>query len=181
MRRFRLVQPDDAEVMRDSNWVRYDSGSLVIGDLVRLVEGDVVPADCVVMGLGMGNVDDAHVVNDDEDDDGDDSMVDEEETGTGGTHDDYDDVEITVDARLVTGEIVPTRIRRRRNGTVGGGATTLYYGSRVLRGSCVAVVIATGERVVLSKLIRARRWPTSKDLSEEVLEMTRMENEGMII
>ena len=72
MRRFRLVQPDDAEVMRDSNWVRYDSGSLVIGDLVRLVEGDVVPADCVVMSLGMGDVDDAHVVNDDDDDEDDD-------------------------------------------------------------------------------------------------------------
>jgi magnesium-transporting ATPase (P-type) len=177
MRRFRLVQPDDAEVMRDSNWVRYDSGSLVIGDLVRLVEGDVVPADCVVMSLGMGDVDDAHVVNDDDDDEDDDDGA---ETG-GGTHDGCDDAEIAVDARLVTGEIVPTRIRRRRNGTVGGGVTTLYYGSRVLRGSCVAVVIATGERVILSKLIRARRWPTSLDLSEEVLEMTRMENEGVIL
>ncbi|KAL3821882.1 hypothetical protein ACHAXA_008416 [Cyclostephanos tholiformis] len=202
MRRFRLVQPDDAELLRDSNWVRYDHGGVVIGDVLRLVEGDVVPADCLVIGLGMGRIDDTSVANDDDDDDDDDDEddsdvlannaggVDGGGRGGGGTRDDYydrdhddDDDEITVDARLVTGECRPTRIRRRRNGTVGGcdgggGLTILYYGSRVLSGSCVAVAIATGERVTLSKLIRAGRWPPSMDLSEEVREMARMENEN---
>ena len=40
MRQFRLVQPDDAEVLRDSRWVRYDPCSLVVGDVIRLAGGD---------------------------------------------------------------------------------------------------------------------------------------------
>ncbi|KAL3801555.1 hypothetical protein ACHAW5_005066 [Stephanodiscus triporus] len=173
MRQFRLVTPDDAEVLRDSTWVRYDHGSLVVGDVIRLVEGDVVPADCLVVGLGMDRIDASSVVDDDDDCEGGDSGEEEEDGGGGGA----DGEEITVDARLVTGEIRPARVVRRRNGTVGSGAT-LYYGSRVLRGSCLAVVIATGRRVALSKLIGAGRWPPCADLSEEVREIARMESEG---
>jgi len=42
MKQFRLVQPDDAEVLRDGSWIRYDHTSLVICNVFRLVEGDVV-------------------------------------------------------------------------------------------------------------------------------------------
>ncbi len=42
MKQCLLVQPDDAEVLRDGSWIRYDHASLVIGNVVRLVEGDVV-------------------------------------------------------------------------------------------------------------------------------------------
>ena len=167
MRQFRLVTPDDAEVLRDSTWVRYDHGSLVVGDVIRLVEGDVVPADCLVVGLGMDRIDASSVVDDDDDCEG----------GDDGGKEDGDE-EVTVDARLVTGEIRPARVVRRRNGTVGPAGATLYYGSRVLRGSCLAVVIATGGRVALSKLIDAGRWPPRSDLSEEVREIARMESEG---
>jgi magnesium-transporting ATPase (P-type) len=51
MKAFREVQPEDAEILRDGKWTRYDSAGLVVGDIVRLDEGDVVPADCVVMTL----------------------------------------------------------------------------------------------------------------------------------
>lgn len=40
--------PEDAEVLRNGKWMRYDAASLVIGDVIRLEEGDVVPADCVI-------------------------------------------------------------------------------------------------------------------------------------
>mmetsp|Transcript_5002 Transcript_5002/g.12838 ORF Transcript_5002/g.12838 Transcript_5002/m.12838 type:complete len:236 (-) Transcript_5002:160-867(-) len=40
--------PEDAEVLRNGKWMRYDAASLVIGDVIRLEEGDVVPADCVL-------------------------------------------------------------------------------------------------------------------------------------
>mmetsp|Transcript_21982 Transcript_21982/g.46367 ORF Transcript_21982/g.46367 Transcript_21982/m.46367 type:complete len:241 (-) Transcript_21982:304-1026(-) len=40
--------PEDAEVLRNAKWTRYDAASLVVGDVIRLEEGDVVPADCVI-------------------------------------------------------------------------------------------------------------------------------------
>jgi hypothetical protein len=49
MKAFAAVQPDDAEVLRGGKWTRYDAASLVRGDVIRLEEGDVVPADCVVV------------------------------------------------------------------------------------------------------------------------------------
>mmetsp|Transcript_27308 Transcript_27308/g.31171 ORF Transcript_27308/g.31171 Transcript_27308/m.31171 type:complete len:210 (+) Transcript_27308:120-749(+) len=49
MKKFREIQPDDAEVLRDSKWTRYDSASLVRGDIIRIMEGDTIPADCVLL------------------------------------------------------------------------------------------------------------------------------------
>jgi len=51
MKTFRMIKPEDAEVLRDGNWVRYDSTSLVKGDIIRLEEGDIVPGDCVVLSV----------------------------------------------------------------------------------------------------------------------------------
>lgn len=49
MKTFRMIKPEDAEVLRDGKWVRYDATSLVPGDIIRLEEGDIVPGDCVVL------------------------------------------------------------------------------------------------------------------------------------
>ena len=49
MKTFRMIKPEDAEVLRDGHWVRYDATSLVRGDIIRLEEGDIVPADCTVL------------------------------------------------------------------------------------------------------------------------------------
>ena len=49
MKAFAAIKPDDAEVMRSGKWIRYDATSLVKGDIIRLEEGDVVPADCAVL------------------------------------------------------------------------------------------------------------------------------------
>mmetsp|Transcript_24894 Transcript_24894/g.53705 ORF Transcript_24894/g.53705 Transcript_24894/m.53705 type:complete len:237 (+) Transcript_24894:191-901(+) len=160
MKTFRLVQPDDAEVLRDGKWIRYDHASLVVGDVVRLVEGDVVPADCTVISLGMDHVDAT-------------TVVDEESNAKTG----IENLEITIDSHLITGETKPRQISNQPNGTV--DSKTLYYGSRLLEGACIAVVTATGNRVVLAKLIREGRWPPPTDLSEEVEEINRMENEDM--
>lgn len=54
MKAYRQMQPEDAEVLRDGRWIRYDASSLVRGDIVRLEEGDVVPADCMVLQLEDG-------------------------------------------------------------------------------------------------------------------------------
>ena len=51
MKAFRAIEPEDAEVLRGGTWIRYDVTSLVQGDIIRMEEGDVVPADCVVLDL----------------------------------------------------------------------------------------------------------------------------------
>ena len=162
MKQFKLVQPDDAEVMRDGQWIRYDHASLVVGDVVRLVEGDVIPADVAVISLGMDHVDTTTIVD--------------EESGTNSSSTTDNMMDITVDSHLITGETKPRQISNQSNGTV-NNLTTLYYGSRVLEGACIAVVTATGSRTVLAKLIKEGRWPPNTDLSEEVSEIDRMENE----
>ena len=165
MKQFRLVQPDDAEVLRDGHWIRYDHASLVVGDIVRLVEGDVIPADCTIISLGMDHVDESIV-------------VDEETSGSscnsGTSQMVGSDMDIIVDSHLITGEAKPRQISNKANGAV--NSTTLYFGSRILQGACMAVVTATGNRVMLAKLMKAGRWPPQADLSEEVDEIDRMEN-----
>mmetsp|Transcript_18421 Transcript_18421/g.27831 ORF Transcript_18421/g.27831 Transcript_18421/m.27831 type:complete len:209 (-) Transcript_18421:88-714(-) len=49
MRRYREIQPDDAELLRDSKWTRYDAASLVRGDIIKVMEGDTIPADCILL------------------------------------------------------------------------------------------------------------------------------------
>ena len=56
MKKFREIQPEDAEVLRQSKWTRYDVTSLVRGDIVKVMEGDVIPADCVVLSLLEGEM-----------------------------------------------------------------------------------------------------------------------------
>jgi len=48
MKAHKNCTPEDAEVLRNGKWIRYDAASLVMGDVIRLEEGDIVPADCVV-------------------------------------------------------------------------------------------------------------------------------------
>ncbi len=168
MKQFRLVQPDDAEVLRDGHWVRYDHASLVVGDIVRLVEGDVVPADCTIISLGMDHVDASIVVDEKTSSSGISQGM-----GGGGDRPNNNNMDIIVDSHLITGEAKPRQVS---NNSIGAAnSTTLYFGSRVLQGACIAVVIATGDRVMLSKLIKAGRWPSQTDLSEEVEEIDRME------
>lgn len=49
MKAFQQLQPEDAEVKRNGRWTRYDAASVVRGDILRLEEGDMVPADCAVL------------------------------------------------------------------------------------------------------------------------------------
>uniref|UniRef100_A0A7S2ULL4 P-type ATPase A domain-containing protein n=1 Tax=Attheya septentrionalis TaxID=420275 RepID=A0A7S2ULL4_9STRA len=58
---FAKLKPEDAEVKRDSQWVCYDAVSVVTGDILRLTEGDVVPADCTVLQLVDGGTDEVLV------------------------------------------------------------------------------------------------------------------------
>lgn len=150
MKQFRLVLPEDAEVLRNKKYIRYDAASLVVGDIVRLVEGDIVPADVVVLSLGMEHIDDAEL---------------------GKTT----DLDMTVDSLLVTGQTKPRIISSES-----ADLTTLYYGSRVLEGACIALVVSTGKQVLLARLIQDGRWPPKGDISEEIeAEESARDEEGI--
>ena len=134
-------------------YIRYDAASLVIGDIVRLVEGDVVPADVVVLSLGMQHVE-----------------------STPGRANDF---ELIVDSHLVTGESKPKRVTNHEIGSV-DAVQHLYYGSRVLEGACLALVVQTGKQLLLAKLIKDGRWPPKGDITEEVMEdMKKRDEEGI--
>ena len=154
MKKFRVIQPEDAEVLRNRKWIRYDAASLVIGDIIRLVDGDIVPADCVIISLGMEHVD-----------------------GTIENGNENELLNMTVDSHFITGEAKPCQISSDVDGKV--EAKVLYYGSRVLDGAAIALVVKTGKRTLLARLIRDGRWPPNGDVSEDIKaeEMARDEEE----
>jgi Ca2+-transporting ATPase len=127
MRAFREIVPEDAEVLRDTRWTRYDATALVKGDIIRFVEGDIVPADCILLSIPQ------------------------------------ESPEVLVDTRAVTGESKPRSIEA--SGDVCPPAN-LFYGSRILQGSGVAVVIAIGPSTVLASLIRQKKFPAKAEILE---------------
>eukprot|EP00934_Nitzschia_sp_Nitz4_P001986 Nitzschia sp. Nitz4//scaffold180_size44305//12238//12822//NITZ4_007236-RA/size44305-processed-gene-0.19-mRNA-1//-1//CDS//3329539458//1986//frame0 len=56
MKAFASIKPDDAEVLRNAKWIRYDASSLVRGDIIRLDEGDIIPADCILLEVSDGEL-----------------------------------------------------------------------------------------------------------------------------
>ena len=151
MKLFKQIEPDDAEVLRNGRWVRYDAPSLVRGDIIRLECGDVVPADCVTLSLGLDPVD-----------------IDGEAVPSGSA------IELVVDVKDITGEAKPRTSNLRKDGTA--TPTQIFYGSHVNQGSCIAVVTAIGPNTMLSSLIQDGRWPPKGEISLE-LQSDAPENE----
>jgi hypothetical protein len=141
MKAFQQIKPEDAEVLRDGRWIRYDATSLVRGDILRLEEGDVVPADCVVLSLD----------------------------GDGGP-------DLLVDLRNITGEDKPRSSSvKSEDGTV--QPVQLFYGGKVVQGSGVAVVTATGSGTLLASLIRDGRFPPKGNVLLKEGQLPDMEEE----
>ena len=46
---FGQIEPSEAEILRDSEWMVYDAASVVRGDVIKLAEGDIIPADGFVI------------------------------------------------------------------------------------------------------------------------------------
>jgi len=146
MKAFSNIQPDDAEVLRNSKWVRYDPASLVPGDVIRMEEGDIIPADCILIGLNNNN-----------------------------TTDDMTTTELLVDLRPITGEErLKTITSEQLGGTSSSSMSTttttttelprLYLGGKVVQGGGMAIVTAIGPDTVLAKLIAERRFPPKEDI-----------------
>ena len=152
MKLFKQIEPDDAEVLRNGRWVRYDAPSLVRGDIIRLEDGDVVPADVCVLSLGLESVD-----------------IDGEAVPSGSA------IELVVDVKDITGEAKPRTSNLRKDGTA--TPTQIFYGSHVNQGSCIAVVTAIGPNTMLSSLIQDGRWPPKGEISLELQSEQVPENE----
>jgi len=150
MKAFAQIKPEDAEVKRNGKWIRYDAASLVTGDVIRLEEGDIVPADCVVLLLGDGET---H------------SKKKKKKKSTAAPV-----VELLVDHRLVTGEDKPRSSAPVTSDPSSSEPVTqaqpiqLYWGGRVVQGSAVAVVNAVGAKTFVASLIKEGRFPPTDSM-----------------
>jgi hypothetical protein len=127
---FKKLEPDDAEVLRESKWIRYDAISLVCGDIIQIHEGDVIPADCVLLKLQKGGSD---------------------------KEDQNQEKELIVDLRSITGEDTVRSITEvTPNDTT---LVHVFRGGRVLQGSALAVVVAIGSQTLLASLIQEGKFP----------------------
>jgi len=156
MKLFKLIQPHDAEVLRESRWVCYDAISLMVGDIIRLTAEDVVPADCIVLSLGMDHCTTSTTDYDDEQDE----PTEEDEV-----------TELVVDVHNITGEVRPKSIivSQSTDSTIGGGKTLsvdsqveLYCGSYVLEGSAIAIVTHIGSDTTVARWMKEGKWPPEK-------------------
>ena len=134
MKLFRSIQPEDAEVRRDGEWVVYDASSLVQGDIVRLRPSDRVPADCVLLSLEQTAENKAIL----------EMVIDESQVNGQKTPKTITNAQLT--------------------DNTSGNLITLYYGSQILHGTGIAVVTSVGSQTLLAKLIQRGAWPPSATL-----------------
>lgn len=172
MKLYKTIRPTEAEVRKNSKWIVYDAISIRNGDIIRLNDGDIVPADVVVLSLGMDFV---HVPTDDE------LLVDDnyyltDNESEKGKHSSTNSSnmfveELIVDSSNVNGYAKPQTISIGKNGMIhgnGNGNTqqqTLYAGSIILQGCCIAVVTKTGSETLLGTLIRKGKWPPKQQIT----------------
>jgi len=56
MKLYKQIVPIDASILRvtSDDFILYDADNAVVGDVIRVSEGDRVPADCVVLEVEGG-------------------------------------------------------------------------------------------------------------------------------
>jgi magnesium-transporting ATPase (P-type) len=130
MKVYAAMKPEDAEVKRDGKWIRYDASSLVPSDLIRIEEGDIVPADCIVLYLETNQNNTTEL------------LVDHRfYTSNATPHSESDD---------------DNNNNNPRSARVG---TLLFWGSHVVLGSALAIVTATGSQTHVARLIQSKQFP----------------------
>ena len=140
MKAFRALQPDDVEVRRNGKWIRYDASCLVVGDILRLEEGDVVPCDCVVLQLLLSSSESNSKSN---------AAASSEQ--------------LLVDHRFVTGEDKP-RAASYSTETLRTTPTQLFWGAQVVQGRALCVATAIGPNTLVASLIRDGRFPPKSNV-----------------
>lgn len=168
MKLYKTIKPTEAEVRKDSRWIVYDAVSITKGDIIRLSDGDIIPADVVVLSLGMDFV---HVPEEGED---------EEEGAI--SNEGFMVEELVVDSSDVNGFTKPQIV------SLSAGSATirnaeLHAGSMVLQGSCIAVVTKTGSETMLANLMQKGEWPPQKQalMNEDGEFTTSLVEQGEVI
>lgn len=159
MKLFKLIRPTEAEVRKDSKWVIYDAISITKGDIIRISDGDIVPADVVVLSLGMDFVDVPPSEDDEEKGLEDNDKQDTEQPSDEGLF----VGDVVVDSSSVNGFTKPQTITVANVSAIENN-TTLYAGSMLLQGSCIAVVTKTGPETLLGTLIKKGKWPPKAEM-----------------
>lgn len=152
MKLFKKIQPRDAEVWKNKRWACYDASSLCVGDVIRLTENDIVPADCKIVNMGTEYSDERQDLTSRD-------LL----------------LEMVVDFSNVTGRPKPQTIGMNADGIV--DSPELYAGSLVLQGDAVAVVTAIGKQTLLATLILQKKWPPSKEYEAISTNNTMDEND----
>jgi len=151
---FRRIRPEDAEVKRNGRWIRYDAASLVTGDVIRVEEGDVVPADCVVLALERRHSSSS-----------DDLLVDHRYV-TGEDKPRCSRAVTTTNANAVIGGGGSGAVAVSADeDLVAAKPVQLFWGGHVNRGSAVAVVTAIGPNTLIASLIREGKFPPKCDVA----------------
>jgi E1-E2 ATPase/Cation transporter/ATPase, N-terminus len=137
MKLYQQIQPEDAEVRRNNGrYVRYDASTLVCGDIIRIEEGDVIPADCIVLQLLEGKSDEL--------------LVDHRYI-TG----DEKPVSVKRNKNILSSSVDGAASSCFNVDTI----STIYWGGRVVLGSALAICVAVGPNTYVSKLIQAKQFP----------------------
>ena len=144
MKSHKNCMPEDAEVLRNGKWIRYDAASLVAGDVIQLEEGDVVPADCVV-----------NIIDDSCQEEYDDDLLVDLKAITGRNRPKLISLTTNNSTEKHHG---PSTTRNQR---------TLLLGGRVVRGRAKAIVTAIGKDSVLGQLIKDGKFPVNESTSSE--------------
>lgn len=160
---FAQIQPDDAQVKRNGKWMRYEASCLVVGDVIRLEAGDLVPADCIV--IQVDRPDDTHkeslfLV--------DHSRVTGEERRAwrGASEMNAADYDVEADAGAAPSALMQT----------------LYWGGQVIQGSAMALVVAIGSDTYVAKSIQQGTFPPkgmTRVASFQGIEPTMEQDEGI--
>ena len=168
MKLYKTIQPTEAEVRKKNKWVVYDAVSITKGDIIRLTDGDIVPADVIVLSLGMDFV---HDGNENENRNGKEYTCNE-------YNNNMDVEEFIVDSSSVNGYKNPQIISIDKNSGTIRNNIQLYAGSMVLQGTCIAVVNRIGQETLLASLIQKGKWPPTQrsmvgdDGNYELVEQT---------
>eukprot|EP01083_Nonionella_stella_P083292 230246_1 len=157
MKLYQQIIPRDAEVRQGNDWICYDASSLNKGDIVRLSEGDVIPADVCLLSLGSEFVSDYKDPENDNDNDND-----NEKNSRGSVPGVIGSTssELIVDSSNVNGQRPQTiSAKDNDNGSGTVEALELYAGSVVLQGEAIVVVTKIGKDTMLASMIAKGEWP----------------------
>jgi len=163
---FKQVIPQEAEVLRQGKWIGTEASNLVPGDIIRIKENVIVPADCTVLSVGMEHTSE-------------DIVAERYELARASFTDEVRgiDSELSVDHKIVMGEDEPRTVVRRGDGTV--HPIKLFQGGKVLRGSAITIVTAVGNATLLGKLVEAKKWPLVGNLDLHTLTDVNASKDGL--